>query len=48
MLREWLDAIENLVAVATAIFIGRHSVLHIRLRAQGGFVLASRSGLSKA
>jgi hypothetical protein len=48
MLRKWLDAIENLVAVATAIFVGRHTVLHVRLRAQGGLVLASRSGLGKA
>jgi len=47
MLRKGLDPIENLVAVATAIFIGRHAVLHVRLRAQGGLVLASRSGLDK-
>jgi hypothetical protein len=41
MLRKGLDAIENLMAVAAAIFVGRHSFLHVRLRAQGGFVLVS-------
>jgi hypothetical protein len=38
MLRKWLDPIENPVAVATAIFVGRHPVLRVRLRAQGSFV----------
>jgi hypothetical protein len=41
MLRKGLDAIEHLVAVAAAIFVGRHAVLHVRLRTQGGFVLVS-------
>jgi hypothetical protein len=45
MLRKWLDAIENPVAVATAIFVGRHPVLHVPTRVLGGLVLASRSGV---
>ena len=48
MPRKWLRAIKYLVAVATAIFIGRHMVL--QRPAQDGFVLAlsigSRYGLS--
>ena len=50
MLRKWLGAIKHLVAVATAIFIGRHTVLHLQRPAQDGFVLAlsigARYGLS--
>lgn len=41
MLGKWLHAIEYFVAVATAIFVGRHAVLHIWHRGQGGFRLAS-------
>jgi hypothetical protein len=41
MLRQGLDAIEDLVAVAAAIFVSRHAFLHVRLRAQGGFMLVS-------
>jgi hypothetical protein len=48
MLRKWLRAIKYLVAVATAIFVGRHMVL--QHPAQDGSVLAlsigSRYGLS--
>ena len=32
MFRKWLGPIEHLVAVATAIFVGRHVILHVRLR----------------
>ena len=28
MLRKWLDAIKHMMAVATAIFVGRHVALH--------------------
>ena len=28
VLRKWLDAIKRLMAVATAIFVGRHMALH--------------------
>jgi len=33
MFRKRLDAIKDMVAVATTIFVGRHWALHIRLRA---------------
>jgi len=33
MLRKWLGAIEDMVAVATAVLIGRHGALHSDLGA---------------
>lgn len=36
MLGKGLDPVENVVAVMTAIFVGRHSVLHSRPRTRGG------------
>jgi hypothetical protein len=45
MLRKWLDPIENPVAVATAIFVGRHPSSVSDSERRAASLLASRSGV---
>ena len=44
MLGKWLDAIKHMMAVATAIFVGRHAALQVRHRPKGGLAARSRVG----